>query len=429
MKFSSESGLPTKVIAMANLSTASGRDFVNGVLTGIRREWKWDLNLVQQDPPLTVGALRTAIRSGVAGVIIHAKVAPPVRRVLAESDIAIVMTSVNDPLLGGRPNYACVHSDNGQIGRLGADHLLSCGATRACAFVSAFPDADWSKRRREAFRARTDADGRPAADFICRTAAEVGKLSDFLLRLPKPAAVMCDCDVAAVRTIKAAKTRGIEIPTQLTVLGVDNDELLCESVTPPISSIMPGHNLMGIRAAEALDRLLTRGKAPRKPILVRAIDLVRRESTDAQPSITGLVSRAKEYIRTHACRENIKVVDVVRFLRVSRRLAELRFRQSEGLTIRAAIEARRLEEAKHLLTDTRLPIAEIARKSGFGSPFQLCRIFKARLGVSPSGFRDGNFITGSSAPPRPVPGLRRAQLRGASPWPPPADARAPAPSR
>lgn len=47
----------------------------------------------------------------------------------------------------------------------------------------------------------------------------------------------------------------------------------------------------------------------------------------------------------------------------------------------------RMEEAKHLLRESELPLAEIARRVGIDDPFYFSRLFRSRMGCSPSNWR------------------------------------------
>ena len=58
-----------------------------------------------------------------------------------------------------------------------------------------------------------------------------------------------------------AKTMGALVPEQVAVVGVDNEEILCELCTPPLSSVEPNPERIGYVAAELLDTLMT-GEKP-----------------------------------------------------------------------------------------------------------------------------------------------------------------------
>jgi transcriptional regulator GlxA family with amidase domain len=98
------------------------------------------------------------------------------------------------------------------------------------------------------------------------------------------------------------------------------------------------------------------------------------------------VESAVDYIRAHVA-EGVTPSDVVRHLGVSRRLAELRFGELRGETIRAAIEKERLSRVKYLLRSTSRPIGAIAQETGFNSVARLSHLFRQRTGLSPLQWR------------------------------------------
>ena len=73
-----------------------------------------------------------------------------------------------------------------------------------------------------------------------------------------------------------------------------------------------------------------------------------------------------------------------------------KFRQETGHTVGEYVAAARLGAARHLLTDTRLSLKEVARKCGFGSVAALRRAFVPRIGVSPRQYRE-HFQTSEGA--------------------------------
>ena len=104
-----------------------------------------------------------------------------------------------------------------------------------------------------------------------------------------------------------------------------------------------------------------------------------------QPS-EHLIRNAKEYIAKHAS-EDISPRDVVRHLGVSRPLADLRFRELNGRSIRQEIAAARIREIKKHLMSSRNSLESIAIRCGFTSLPALSRYFKRETGQSPSKWR------------------------------------------
>ena len=178
-------------------------------------------------------------------------------------------------------------------------------------------------------------------------------------KLKRPAAVLTANDDRAFELLKVLAAKRIAVPRGVAVLGVDNDELICENTHPRLSSLQPDFEEEGRLAAETLDRLMHGKTFTARTLLVGVRRIVQREST-AELSHTGqLMQKAVANIDRHAL-EGIVVNDVVRHLKCSRRLADLRFRELQGHTILTAITERRLDEVKRRLASTREKMDAIA---------------------------------------------------------------------
>ena len=69
------------------------------------------------------------------------------------------------------------------------------------------------------------------------------------------------------------------MPDDVAVLGVDDDELLCSLMTPPLFSIIPDARGAGRLAGEPLDRLIDGGTAHTENLLP-PLGIAVRRSTD-----------------------------------------------------------------------------------------------------------------------------------------------------
>jgi AraC-like DNA-binding protein len=155
--------------------------------------------------------------------------------------------------------------------------------------------------------------------------------------------------------------------------------------------VQPDFEEEGRLAAETLDGMM-RGKATEKRILLVGVKgIVQRASTAKQSHAGRLVQKAVAYIDAHAL-EGIGVGDVVRHLKCSRRLADLRFRELQGRTILDAITERRLDEVRRRLAGTREKMDAIASECGYSNPIYLKNLFKKKFGMSMSEWRRQNHI-------------------------------------
>ena len=213
------------------------------------------------------------------------------------------------------------------------------------------------------------------------------ELAEFLAKLPKPAAVMAATDYMAVQVIEACHAAKQSVPEQVAVIGVDNDELLCNSSRPTLTSIKPDHEGLGRLGAQILNCMMCKRKVPKSiPSRIKSLGIIERDSTRVVPPAGYIVREALAFIRSNAAK-GISVDDVVRHIGVSRRLLYLRFRQMNGKSVHETILITRLALARRKLTQTTAPLAQIASECGFGSANRLSHIFHERFGVYPSSLR------------------------------------------
>jgi transcriptional regulator GlxA family with amidase domain len=85
--------------------------------------------------------------------------------------------------------------------------------------------------------------------------------------------------------------------------------------------------------------------------------------------------------------EDLSLIRLASVAGMSERTLLRRYREATGLTPARAIERLRVEAARQLLTETRLPAKRIAANCGFGSEETMRRSFAKLLGVSPQDYR------------------------------------------
>lgn len=218
-----------------------------------------------------------------------------------------------------------------------------------------------------------------------KLAAALRQQPDVLCALPKPAAVMAANDRKAREVLEACRRARLKVPVQVAVLGVDNDEVVCHSTRPTLSSVQPGNVELGRRCAAELFRL-TRGPAVGKCITVPPVRVVERLSTHAIPPSGYLIEAALSHMRENLGK-GLSVKGLARTLRVSESLLRLRFRTVLGKSVRGTLMDMRLERVKQLLAETDRPIRQVAPMAGFASACRLSHLFRAREGLSPTDYR------------------------------------------
>jgi LacI family transcriptional regulator len=220
-------------------------------------------------------------------------------------------------------------------------------------------------------------------------------LKQWLAGLPKPVGIMACNDSRGRHLLEACRQLGLRVPDDVAVIGVDNDDLMCELAIPPLSSVAQDAEGVGYQAAGLLDQLM-RGRRRRPThLVVPPTCLVERESTDLVATDDPLVSGALRFIREHAT-EGIGVADVVRHLDVSRSTVEKRLKRHLGRTAHDEIQRVRLEAARRLLATTDLPLHVVAQRAGYSTVQYMCAVFKRELGHPPGQLRHSQ---GASSPP------------------------------
>lgn len=286
-----------------------------------------------------------------------------------------------------------IRKDNHAIGKLAAEHFLDRRFSNF-AFVSDPLMRPWSSERYDGFRRTLN-----LAGFNCsayRSSASRARLPwsrerpfliKFLNALPKPVAVFAANDERARQVMDACIEADIHMPEQASVLGVDNDERICETCCPELSSISTGGKRRGYEAARVLDMLMTGNKDRLPPVLQESATIVERSSTAYGVLNNALLCQAYFYIQDEAPRRDVPVEDVVKVMRCSRRYAELIFRDQLGITIKDEIDRVRLNHVKELLRRTNMTPVEIATQCHFPSDVALYAQFYRKFGLSMRKFR------------------------------------------
>ena len=386
---------PPRVAVVIEASNAYARGLLVGIHRHVREHEPWTVFLPEHGrgaPPLE--QLAGWRGDGVIARVETPAIAAVLARIGSKQAIPIIDVSVARLL----PAVPYVETDDEAIGRAAADHFAERDF-RHYGFVGD-PRFRWSENRCRAFSAAVFGRGH-VVDVFPITAGRRGRpraktagdppdddesIEEWLRGLPKPVAVFACYDIRGRQVLEACRRCGIEVPDQVAVLGVDNDELLCGLASPPLSSIIPDAAGAGRLAAGLLERLMRGERLERDEWLLAPLGIATRQSTDVLAIDDDFVVAAVRLIRDHACR-GIKVVDVVASLKTSRRVLEHRFVQRIGHTPHEEIARVQFRRVEHLLRETDLPLATIAARCGFQHPEYMTVAFTLRYGLPPSRWR------------------------------------------
>ncbi len=335
-------------------------------------------------------SLRRLEAAGVIGRI-HT---PAIARALLSSGLPLIAIDLNEKQLADRhplSKISEVCADSQHAGRIAAEHLIERGFTHF-AFCG-YEGRLWSDRRLNGFCERLGEAGHPCCVYepphrhrILPWDREQPSVAAWLRSLAKPVGVMACNDVRGRQVIAASLDAGLRVPDDVAVLGVDEDRLLCELANPPMSSVVLNLERAGYQAAELLDGLIAGRVQQPQRILVEALWVIPRRSTDVLAIEDRHVAAAVRFIRDH-CREAITVSDVVGESHISRRSLEIRFQHVLGRSIRQQVQQARLGWAKRLLVETNLSAEKIARACGFSSLSYMSSVFHRELGMTLTDYR------------------------------------------
>ena len=375
-----------KIAVVLRLAFGSGRDILYGISRYARKHCRWQFHIINFAGDDTLAEIRRVERKGVDGIIANGLDNTLIASHLSRSSTPLVVIGARSPGLRRRmKNLAFVRNDDVDIGRFGAAYLTSLGLARSYGFVDWAATGYASILRREGFMARFNGtDVRiysPTDDLEKGSLEDISALAKWLSSLPKPTAIMAVHDLRAIHVIEAAAMANIRIPRDLALIGVDNDELLCDTAEPTLTSIAPDHIRLGELAAETLNDLMN-GTTRRHALTIRSSvkTIVERQSAKPVTPATRLVQQATVFIRRNALK-GIGAMD---------RLADTRFRQFTGQSILSAILKIRLDEVKRRLRDTDTPIAKITAACGFHGENYAKKLFKSRFGISMTAWRARN---------------------------------------
>jgi len=292
-------------------------------------------------------------------------------------------------------------TDANAVAKLAADFFLQAGFQQFA--YCGYKGVHFSDKRGAAFAAYLETQGKSVlevpseaglAGFSHIQAMEQHGISaqkqiaHWLKAQSRPLAVFACNDVRAQQLLNACRENGIRVPEDVSVMGVDNDDVLCSLCDPPLTSIEPDTDTLGYQAAATLERMMA-GKSPERFFTsVPPLRMAERSSTDIIALSDPVMVEALRFIRNEVG-SGIAVKDVLTHVSRSRTDLENRFRQSLNCTVHEEIARRRMTLVARLLRETDLPLRDVATKAGFTTAAHLCRLFRLHHGVTPTQFRDG----------------------------------------
>lgn len=387
-----------KILVVFSNFDRTHRLMLEGVLEYVRSHCTptWQVQLELRDISRSISY--ETVSGGFSGII-AAVLNPSDRRKYFRTGLPTVLFEPTldrmDP--DKRPsNNITFFNDHAAEGRTAAEYFLERGY-RSFAFVGTPVPAAWSVARGRGFAARLskagfspivyrEPTGAAATDFTLETPI----LARWLKRLPRATAVLAAHDQRAQQIETAARRSSVRIPDDIALLGVDDDTLLCETASPPISSIPVYAPETGRRFAEAMHALLE-GRNPAHVVRTCHMRVVTRLSTDAFALDDPVVSKALAWAQAHIA-DRPGVDALAQAANCSVRTLELKFARTLNRTVRDELAYLRRREAVKLLKETSMPVAEIARICGYCGSSHLGICLKKATGLKPLAIRKSAAI-------------------------------------
>lgn len=366
----------------------AARGFDRGLLRGISRysalHGRWTF---YHRPP---GYLSTHSKVGLAefkrwkpdGVICSVEKAG----LLTELQVPMIYTDPNE-FVGDIPS---IQTDNREVGRLAARHLMDSGQQHF-AFCG-YGRLGWSRVRGDSFSEYLEASGFqtdmfPAVGASVSWSKEEQQIRTWIDQLPKPVGLFCANDDRAAAVSEICHSLGLNIPNDISIIGADNDEMLCELANPPFSSIRIASDQAGYAAAELLEKLIGGSvKMEGQQVIARAAGVAVRQSTNILMVQHPALRKALQFIRENITHP-VQVSDIVRAAGLSHRALNELFQRELGTSIGKYLTRARIKHISYLLLNSSLQIQEVADAVGYEDIQHFSRYFKHSTGLTPLAYR------------------------------------------
>ena len=376
-----------KVALLIETSREYGRGLLRGISNFQREHLPWSIYFQPRGTSDPVPTWLSSWRGdGILARVEDRKMAKAIEKTgIPAVDLRFAVPNLKMPAVG---------VDNRTLVQLAIDHFMDRGFQRF-AFCG-YPQGDfiWMDHRCKLFCEMMAEIGFTCDVFRWRNKAEKTPTWDqdqrqlvrWIRGLEKPVAIFACNDNRGLQILDACRRASVEVPGEVSVLGVDNDEFLCGLSTPPLSSIDINLERIGFRAAELLQSLMDGKSAPAEPILFPAEAVVARRSTDSFAVDDAEFAGVLRYLRENACK-GIRMVDITKATGMERRTLERRMKSTLGRSPKEELMRIQIEEAKQLLSKSEMSIKNVSQATGFASSRYFSRVFQSRIGMTPGEFR------------------------------------------
>lgn len=281
-------------------------------------------------------------------------------------------------------NMPRVAADNEAIGQMAARHFASWGH-RNFAWYASTP-TPFGDTRFDIYNYELGKQGHSAIRIDGQGSLNYDTMAQRLHNLPRPCAIFCVNDSDAAWLTSLCLEEGFQVPMDFAILGVDNNPMICEVQSVPLSSIDKDTQGIVFEGARLLQLALDGEKGANKTKLIPPKGVVSRASSDAYVVEDDLIRRAMRYLQKHMA-EKIGTPEVAAEIGVSRSLLNQRFQETQQSTLHQTLMKMRLNQAADMLAYTQWNMERIANECGFTHASHLSNSFKKHFGENPLQYR------------------------------------------
>jgi len=384
-----------KVILLLDFAEEDSKDLLRGIKSYAKQSGRWlfcSMPLFYRETIGVSGILAWAKEWGADGIIGQLYNDPDIEQLL-NANIRVIAKDFKERF----QNIPNITGGYYEAGEMAAAYFIKKGYTNFAFY--GFKDLVWSRERAEGYEQRLKQSNFSVHYFehTENNADELwyykpSALGQWLKSLPKPIALMTCDDRIGQHITEACRLSHIRIPEDIAVLGVDNDEIICELSDPPLSSIVLNTEMGGYQAAKVMDYMIQHNTFNCKDIYVRPLQIITRQSTDIYATNDAYISASLKYIHNHI-EKKLQVEDVLKQVPLSRRVLEKRFLECTGFPVYKYISTLRMQKFAEKILQTDQAIYEIAIDLGFDDSKNIARQFKQTYGCSPQAFRKRKLPT------------------------------------
>ncbi len=377
-----------KILLLTDFSSGYGRSLLEGVVRYAREAGPWAfyrMPLYYRELHGDEGVVRWAEEWGADAII--AQLTDVDLDILNRLDIPIIVQNYKERYHG----LSNLTGDYYGTGVMAASFFIRKGY-KAFAYYG-FLDTVWMRERGEGFRDTVADHGYPV--YVLDDDGQMSggqwnfdaeRVSRWLLDLPKPVALFACDDYYALQITEVCKMYNIDIPGDIAVLGVDNDNLLCNISDPSLSSIELDVENGGYEVGKLLHQFIEKKITAPVDVIIKPVRIVARGSTERFAVSDKYIGQVLDYIDENY-RNPLSVDDLIRIIPYSRRVLEKKFKGETGMSVYQYIQQQRIDKFASLLIATHLPLVEAAANAGFTDYKNISRIFVKMKGRKPLQYR------------------------------------------